>query len=159
MVRANATAGVSLGCAGVRYPAAMTAAAGRVWQHGWTAATLAALLLLRPEDVAAQSFARGVIIDEVTLRRRSERRPTPSTCRRTTRRIAPWNLLLAFHPGGARPGPLVEPTRAAAERYGYVVAASTTSQQRIVGRVGERRCGRCPGCRADASLSTPDAST
>ena len=39
----------------------------------------------------------------------------------------PWSLLLAFHPQ-ARGRALVETYRAAAERYGYVVAGSNTSR-------------------------------
>jgi poly(3-hydroxybutyrate) depolymerase len=38
-----------------------------------------------------------------------------------------WSLLLAFHPG-ARGRAMVETYRAAAERYGFVVAASNTSR-------------------------------
>ena len=104
----------------------MTAAAGRGWRHGRTAATLAALLLVRPEGVAAQSFARGVIVDEV----RCADDPSETYALYLPSDYTPdraWNLLLAFHPA-ARGQVLVETYRAAAERYGYVVAASTTSR-------------------------------
>ncbi|MGE0812411.1 MAG: hypothetical protein AB7O28_01625 [Vicinamibacterales bacterium] len=39
----------------------------------------------------------------------------------------PWSLLLGFHPG-ARGRAIVETYRAAAERYGYIVAGSNTSR-------------------------------
>ena len=104
----------------------MTAATGRVWRHGRTAAGLAALLLVRPEGAAAQSFPRGVIVDEV----RCADDPSESYALYLPSDYTPdraWNLLLAFHPA-ARGQVLVETYRAAAERYGYVVAASTTSR-------------------------------
>ena len=86
----------------------------------------AVLTLVAPAVAAAQPLPRGVIVDEV----RCADDPTetyalylPSDY--SADRV--WNLLLAFHPS-ARGRVMVETYRAAAERYGYVVAASTTSR-------------------------------
>lgn len=69
---------------------------------------------------------RGQIVDDVRCRDdRSQGYAlyVPSTY--TPSR--PWSLLMAFHPG-ARGRILVERYRAAAERFGYVVAGSNTSR-------------------------------
>lgn len=105
----------------------MTASTGRRWRRWRTAVGLAALLhLLWPGRTAGQSFPRGAIVDEVRCADDPSESyalylPSDYTADR------PWNLLLAFHPA-ARGQVMVEAYRAAAERYGYVVAASTTSR-------------------------------
>jgi poly(3-hydroxybutyrate) depolymerase len=75
---------------------------------------------------AAQIWPRGEIVDTVTAADDASESyalylPSDYTADR------PWSLLLAFHPG-ARGRAIVELYRAAAERYGYVVAGSNTSR-------------------------------
>jgi len=79
----------------------------------------------RPQQ-AAQDFPRGQIIDTVTCaddQTQSYALYLPSDY--TPDR--PWNLLLAFHPG-ARGRVFAEKYQAAAERFGYIVAASNNSR-------------------------------
>jgi hypothetical protein len=74
----------------------------------------------------AQEIARGVVIDAVTVAddpTQSYALYLPSDYTRDRA----WNLLLAFHPG-ARGVAFVEKYRAAAERYGYIVAGSNNSR-------------------------------
>jgi len=74
----------------------------------------------------AQEIARGVVIDAVT----ANDDPTQSYALYLPSDYTPdraWNLLLAFHPG-ARGVAFVEKYRAAAERYGYIVAGSNNSR-------------------------------
>jgi pimeloyl-ACP methyl ester carboxylesterase len=73
-----------------------------------------------------QELPRGVVIDAVTVADDPEQSyalylPSDYTPDR------PWNLLLAFHPA-ARGVAFVETYRAAAERYGYIVAGSNNSR-------------------------------
>jgi hypothetical protein len=84
------------------------------------------LVLAAPRGGAAQPIQPGIIVDEVRCADDAGETyalylPSDYTPDR------PWSLLLAFHPA-ARGRLLVETYRAAAERYGYVVAASTTSR-------------------------------
>ena len=105
----------------------MTAATGRRWQRALMAPAVAAMLALAaPGAGAAQPIPRGEIVDEVRCVDDAGETyalylPSDYTPDRA------WNLLLAFHPA-ARGRALVETYRTAAERYGYVVAASTTSR-------------------------------
>ena len=74
----------------------------------------------------AQDYPRGTIIDDV----KCEADPAQSYALYLPSNYSPdrpWNLLVAFHPG-ARGRLMVEKYRAAAEAYGYVVAASNTSR-------------------------------
>jgi predicted esterase len=74
----------------------------------------------------AQDLPRGTIIDDVKCAddpAQSYALYLPSTYSRSH----PWNLLLGFHPA-ARGRAIVEKYRDAAERYGYIVAASNTSR-------------------------------
>ena len=74
----------------------------------------------------AQDFSRGVIIDDVKCAEdpgQSYALYLPSGYSGDRR----WNLLMAFHPA-ARGRLMVEKYQAAAEQYGYVVAASNTSR-------------------------------
>jgi hypothetical protein len=93
----------------------------------------AAVLLLLPSPAAAQGgspvapdFPRGQIIDSVTCaddQAQSYALYLPSDY--TPER--PWNLLLAFHPS-ARGRAFAEKYQAAAEHFGYIVAASNNSR-------------------------------
>jgi dienelactone hydrolase len=79
-----------------------------------------------PGGGAAQTPPAGVIVDEV----RVADDPGESYALYLPSDYSPerpWSLLLAFHPQ-ARGRALVETYRAAAERYGYVVAGSNTSR-------------------------------
>ena len=74
----------------------------------------------------AQDLPRGTIVDDVTCAddpAQSYALYVPSTYSRAQA----WNLLLGFHPA-ARGRAIVEKYRDAAERYGYIVAASNTSR-------------------------------
>jgi hypothetical protein len=74
----------------------------------------------------AQDLPRGTIIDDVKCTddpAQSYALYLPSTYSRSQM----WNLLLGFHPA-ARGRAIVEKYRDAAERYGYIVAASNTSR-------------------------------
>jgi hypothetical protein len=77
-------------------------------------------------DARAQVFARGAVIDPVTC----EQDPTQSYALflpSTYSHDRQWSLLLAFHPA-ARGRAMVEKYQAAAEQYGYIVAASNNSR-------------------------------
>lgn len=85
-----------------------------------------ATLVANVAAAAAQGLTPGVIHDEVACAddpRETYALYLPSDY--TPGR--PWSLLLGFHPG-ARGRAIVETYRAAAERYGYIVAASNTSR-------------------------------
>jgi hypothetical protein len=74
----------------------------------------------------AQELARGTILDEVKCLAdgtESYALYVPSTYSPDRQ----WNLLMGFHPA-ARGRAMVEKYRAAAERYGYIVAGSNTSR-------------------------------
>jgi hypothetical protein len=109
--------------AGVDYPAAMTVSR----RHAPAIVCVGAMLALAvPRLGAVQPMPRGEIVDEVRCAEDADQTyalylPSDYTPDRA------WNLLLAFHPA-ARGRTLVEIYRDAAERYGYVVAASTTSR-------------------------------
>lgn len=90
------------------------------------AAVTSLVVLLAAAPGAAQTLAPGVIHDEVVCTGDAEETyalylPSDYGPGR------PWSLLLGFHPG-ARGRAIVETYRAAAERYGFVVAASNTSR-------------------------------
>jgi len=91
-----------------------------MWR-GWPALILTVLLAWN-----AQDLPRGTIIDDV----KCAADPAQSYALYLPSNYSPdrsWNLLVAFHPG-ARGRLMVEKYRAAAEEYGYVVAASNTSR-------------------------------
>ena len=76
--------------------------------------------------VRAQELPRGVVIDDVKCADDAAQSYSlflPSTYRPD--RV--WSLLIGFHPG-ARGRAIVETYQAAAEQYGYIVAASNTSR-------------------------------
>jgi hypothetical protein len=82
--------------------------------------------MVSPTSAATQMPPAGVIVDEVRVADAPGESyalylPSDYSADR------PWSLLLAFHPQ-ARGRALVETYRAAAERYGYVVAGSNTSR-------------------------------
>ena len=85
------------------------------------------LLVASPaHSSAAQELPRGTIVDDVKCAADSNQSyalylPSAYTADRK------WNLLLAFHPG-ARGRAMVEKYQAAAEQYGYIIAASNTSR-------------------------------
>jgi predicted esterase len=75
---------------------------------------------------SGQSLPTGIVVDAVTVSDDSAQSyalylPTDYTPDRA------WSLLLAFHPS-ARGAAFVEKYRAAAERYGYIVAGSNNSR-------------------------------
>ena len=81
--------------------------------------------------VRAQDLPRGTIVDDVKCAddpAQSYALYVPSTYSRAQA----WNLLLGFHPA-ARGRAIVEKYRDAAERYGYIVAASNTSRNGPIG--------------------------
>ena len=85
-----------------------------------------AISLLVPWTAAGQTLATGTVIDAVTV----SDDPTQSYALYLPTDYAPdrlWSLLLAFHPS-ARGAAFVEKYRAAAERYGYIVAGSNNSR-------------------------------
>jgi poly(3-hydroxybutyrate) depolymerase len=89
-------------------------------------AVLVAALLLVLQPASAQDLPRGVPIDAVTVADDPAQTyalylPSDYTPDRA------WSLLLAFHPG-ARGIAFVEKYRAAAERYGYIVAGSNNAR-------------------------------
>jgi hypothetical protein len=89
-------------------------------------AALACCLLLVASAARAQGLQRGVIIDRVECAHDPAQTyalylPSTYTPDRT------WSLLLGFHPA-ARGRLMVEKFQAAAERYGYIVAASNNSR-------------------------------
>jgi predicted esterase len=91
-----------------------------------TLLVLAIATLLLSRTTAAQEFPRGQLIETVTCADDESQSyalylPSDYTPDR------PWNLLLAFHPS-ARGQVFVEKYRAAAEHFGYIVAASNNSR-------------------------------
>jgi poly(3-hydroxybutyrate) depolymerase len=73
-----------------------------------------------------QALPRGQVVDDVTCAgdpAESYALYLPSTYAPTR----PWSVLIGFHPG-ARGRAIVEKYRAAAEQYGYIVAASNNSR-------------------------------
>jgi predicted esterase len=91
-----------------------------------TLVILATVTLLLSRPAAAQEFPRGQLVETVTCADDESQSyalylPSDYTPDR------PWNLLLAFHPS-ARGQIFVEKYRAAAERFGYIVAASNNSR-------------------------------
>jgi dienelactone hydrolase len=92
--------------------------------RGLIAAAL--LVFLGTSGPAAQDFPRGIIIDDV----KCAADPAQSYALYLPSSYSPdraSSLLVAFHPG-ARGRLMVEKYRAAAEEYGYIVAASNTSR-------------------------------
>lgn len=94
--------------------------------HGLVTALTLLAAMAWPTSAATQTPPAGVIIDEVRVADDPGESyalylPSDYSAER------PWSLLLAFHPQ-ARGRALVETYRAAAERYGYVVAGSNTSR-------------------------------
>jgi hypothetical protein len=94
------------------------------WRRGLSGAFVG--LGLIAATAGSQELPRGVVIDSVTVSDDSAQSyalylPSDYTPDRA------WNLLLAFHPG-ARGVAFVEKYRAAAERYGYIVAGSNNSR-------------------------------
>jgi predicted esterase len=84
------------------------------------------LVCAAPIRGAAQELPRGAIVDDV----RCAADPTQSYALYLPSSYTPgrpWNLLMGFHPA-ARGRVIVEKYRAAAEAYGYVVAASNNSR-------------------------------
>jgi poly(3-hydroxybutyrate) depolymerase len=84
------------------------------------------VLHLDAAGAAAQDLPRGTIVDSVAC----ADDPAETYALYLPSDYSPdraWSLLLAFHPG-ARGRAMVETYRAAAERYGFVVAASNTSR-------------------------------
>jgi poly(3-hydroxybutyrate) depolymerase len=88
-------------------------------------AALLGLVLLTVRG-GAQSLPAGTIVDEV----RCAGDPAQSYALYLPSGYSPdrrWSVLFAFHPGG-RGRAMVEKYRAAAEQYGYIVAASNNSR-------------------------------
>ena len=86
----------------------------------------ALLLLLCASPAGAQALQRGMIVDPV----RCEDDAAQSYALYLPSRYTPdrqWSLLLAFHPA-ARGRAMVEKYQAAAEEYGYIIAASNNSR-------------------------------
>ncbi len=76
--------------------------------------------------ILAQSLPSGTIVDDV----KCAADQTQSYALYLPSQYTPdrqWNLLIAFHPG-ARGRAMVEKYQAAAERYGYIIAASNNSR-------------------------------
>jgi poly(3-hydroxybutyrate) depolymerase len=87
---------------------------------------LVASALLQASAVLAQDLPRGQVIDEVKCAgdpAQSYALYLPSNYSRDRT----WSLLVAFHPA-ARGRAMVDAYRAAAEKYGYIVAGSNTSR-------------------------------
>ena len=96
----------------------------------WTLNTCVAIVFviscLCPRGAGAQAFQRGTVIDRVEC----EQDATQSYALFLPSNYSDdrqWNLLLGFHPA-ARGRQIVEKYQAAAERYGYIVAASNNSR-------------------------------
>ena len=90
------------------------------------ALAIAVLVVACAAVAGAQDLPRGVIVDDVTCAAdpsQSYALYLPSTYSANRR----WPVLVGFHPA-ARGRAIVERYRAAAEQYGYVVAASNTSR-------------------------------
>jgi predicted esterase len=91
---------------------------------GWAVA--ASLLATAAAAAAQDSMARGVVVDPVTC----AEDPAQSYALFLPSTYSPdrgWSLLVAFHPA-ARGRQMAEKYRAAAERYGYIVAASNNAR-------------------------------
>ena len=87
---------------------------------------LALSVILLASGAHGQSLPTGTIVDDV----KCAGDPTQSYALYLPSQYAPdrqWNLLIAFHPA-ARGRAMVEKYQAAAERYGYIVAASNNSR-------------------------------
>jgi hypothetical protein len=95
--------------------------------RAWPGALIPLLLVVVAGSGArAQELPRGTIVDDV----KCAAEPSESYALYLPAAYSPertWNLLMAFHPG-ARGRLMVEKYRAAAEQYGYIVAASNTSR-------------------------------
>jgi poly(3-hydroxybutyrate) depolymerase len=92
----------------------------------WTAAVAVLLSGTSATVAAGQELSRGTIIDEVKCANdatQSYALYLPSTYSADRK----WSVLIGFHPG-ARGRAIVEKYRAAAEQYGYVLAASNNSR-------------------------------
>jgi predicted esterase len=94
----------------------------------WTGSLLISALMfcVCAFDAAAQAVQRGTVIDRVEC----GQDPTQSYALFLPSNYShdrQWNLLLGFHPA-ARGRLMVEKYRAAAEQYGYIVAASNNSR-------------------------------
>jgi poly(3-hydroxybutyrate) depolymerase len=92
----------------------------------WTAAVAVLLSATSATVAAGQELSRGTIIDEVKCANdatQSYALYLPSTYSADRK----WSVLIGFHPG-ARGRAIVEKYRAAAEQYGYVLAASNNSR-------------------------------
>ena len=84
------------------------------------------LLVTCAAAAGAQDLPRGVIVDDV----KCVADPTQSYSLYVPSAYSPdrrWPVLIGFHPGG-RGRAIVEKYRAAAEQYGYIVAASNNSR-------------------------------
>ena len=93
---------------------------------GATLAIAACLIALSASRAPAQVIERGTIVDRVQCAGNPEQTYAlylPSTYSPERK----WNLILAFHPA-ARGRMMVEKFQAAAEEYGYIVAASNNSR-------------------------------
>src|SRR3989475_5946538 len=91
-----------------------------------TTALLTLTVALRASIVLAQDLPRGQVVDEV----KCAGDPTQSYALYLPSNYSPdraWSLLVAFHPA-ARGRAMVETYRAAAEKYGYVVAGAKNSR-------------------------------
>jgi|SRR5262245_40021626 len=89
-------------------------------------ATLMLGIVVLAARAQAPSLPTGTIVDEVTCAADA----TQTYALYLPSRYSParqWSVLLAFHPGG-RGRSMVEKYRAAAEQYGYIVAASNNSR-------------------------------
>jgi predicted esterase len=118
------------GCCGSRHngapPVATTISCASSLAPGFGRLVLPALLCVNAALAAAQSAERGTIVDPVVCASDASQTyalylPSAYSADRK------WSLLLAFHPA-ARGRQMVETYRAAAERYGYIVAASNNSR-------------------------------
>ena len=90
------------------------------------AALLLGILVLAARGGGTQSIPAGTIVDDVKCAGDA----TQSYALYLPSRYSadrPWSLLIAFHPGG-RGRAMVEKYQAAAEQYGYIVAASNNSR-------------------------------
>ena len=89
-------------------------------------AALVACICLSASGTAAQTLEAGTVIERVTC----GDEPSQTYALYLPSAYSPdrkWSLLLAFHPA-ARGRPMVEKYRAAAEVYGFIVAASNNSR-------------------------------
>ena len=89
-------------------------------------ALLAIVLTLATGTARAQSLPAGAIVDDV----KCAADPTQSYALYLPSQYTPdrqWNILIAFHPA-ARGRAMVEKYQAAAEQYGYIIAASNNSR-------------------------------